>query len=423
MRLALLSIALFLSTVVTAQLDSKVTTGAVHFHQGNYDQALETLNLALSDTGSLKPKNIPKAYYYRGKTRESLMQQYDSGDPEATVQYYDLALGAYQDFVNAKKTDDGRLGGKIQTELEMLFHPLLEGGLTFLNSSSAKSLEEKTVRELNEHAMIYLDACIAIKPANYIAYDLRAQAEYNLDQNDDAYKDFIKAKDLFNEEPPKKPDLLIGYVYYRLALIDRYTNKSLTKALTHVKEGLKTVHEEWKRLLPDSASYDQVAWSGLELKYRNAIKDLESLKLDIYLNYPPKRNEALKEFAEAVKEQPDNYSLFVAYASLLEYDYPDKAADMYRKAIKIDPNNELAYFNLGALLSNQAHEFFQAANGKADYREAEALRDKGDEKLREAMPYFEKCVEINPDNTEAITALKQIYTNLNLMDKYERIEH
>ena len=42
--------------------------------------------------------------------------------------------------------------------------------------------------------------------------------------------------------------------------------------------------------------------------------------------------------------------------------------------------------------------------------------------FEKAMPYFEKAHQINPEARDVMTALRGIYYNLNMGDKFEAIE-
>ena len=64
---------LFVASGLFAQMDTKVTSGVVAYDQGDYEQAVEYLNEALSEPNQLKEKNVPKAYYYRAEARMKAM--------------------------------------------------------------------------------------------------------------------------------------------------------------------------------------------------------------------------------------------------------------------------------------------------------------------------------------------------------------
>lgn len=123
---------------------------------------------------------------------------------------------------------------------------------------------------------------------------------------------------------------------------------------------------------------------------------------------------------KAVQENPEDYILLVAYAQMLESTDLETAIEHYQLATEIEPDKTMAWFNLGAVYNNQAMEIMLAAN------EIESLED-SDAEMKKATPYlewafecFEQCYRINPNDIEAVNALKMIATNLNDMEAYEK---
>ena len=144
------------------------------------------------------------------------------------------------------------------------------------------------------------------------------------------------------------------------------------------------------------------------------------MELQIYLSSPDKLQEALRRFEIAIKDNPGDYYTHAAYATLLESVDKPKAIGMYERAIQIDPTKELCYYNLGALQSNIAKEYYDKANAEKDYDKSDAFRKEGDDRMKLAKPFFEKALEINPKSIGTVNALKQISVTLSLMDDYKK---
>jgi Flp pilus assembly protein TadD len=88
-----------------------------------------------------------------------------------------------------------------------------------------------------------------------------------------------------------------------------------------------------------------------------------------------------------------------------------KAAEMYRKAVELDPNYFEANLNLGYVL---------LAPGLADYNDAQklpvnkqkeynAMMAKASSEFDAAKPYLLKAVELNPKSSEALNNLWTLY--------------
>lgn len=400
--------------------DTKITTGVVHFNSGDYDQACAALGEALNNQSELKSKNIPKGYYYYGKALIRQLQQAATQQDNAKLEKYGgNLLKAHEAFKLAKKNDDGKWGDKVDIELNLLFSSFLQGGLQALNSSySTNSQEQKN--ELLLAAKQYVGICTEISPDNYMSYDLLGQAELGLADSTNAYKSFSMAGQKFQTNLPSMPDLLIGYVYYRLALIDKYKNNDVDMALSHIEIGKKLVEQEWGRLQSNSSNYTEEQIAALNSQYTTTIDDLSRFELDILLNSPENLDKAITKFEKAIQETPNDYMMHVAYAQLLEKVDRERAVTVYQKATEIDPNNYMAYFNLGVLYNNIATEYYAQANELTDYESAKPLEQKAREYLAKAYPNFQKANIIEPTDAMTVRALMQIAMNLEKMEDYTR---
>ncbi|KGE12802.1 tetratricopeptide repeat protein [Sphingobacterium deserti] len=89
----------------------------------------------------------------------------------------------------------------------------------------------------------------------------------------------------------------------------------------------------------------------------------------------------------------------------------DKAIEAYKKAVSIDPNYADANRNAAATIINGVRDELNALNdnktlSNTDYNgKVTALK----EKIKEALPYLEKVVEINPADKDALRSLKGYY--------------
>lgn len=126
----------------------------------------------------------------------------------------------------------------------------------------------------------------------------------------------------------------------------------------------------------------------------------------------------------AIKEDPDNVSVYVTAGSVAEKIGDTEAAmSYYNQGLAKDPENFDAIYSLGAMHYNEAagmtEEINKYANdfskaGTAKYNE---LKKTMDSKFDLALPFFLKAEGINGKDVNTLIALKEIYARKNDMTK------
>lgn len=132
---------------------------------------------------------------------------------------------------------------------------------------------------------------------------------------------------------------------------------------------------------------------------------------------------AIELLTKAIDNMPDRSDLYNALGIVYENSKKDlvTAKSYYEKALAINPDYVEAIGNIGRIYFNQAVEAQAAANDIKDNEQYKIARAKSDEIFKEALPYFEKAHQMNPDDREYLIALSRIYYVLG--DKrYDEIE-
>ena len=132
---------------------------------------------------------------------------------------------------------------------------------------------------------------------------------------------------------------------------------------------------------------------------------------------------ALEYINTALQNEPENAQLLDVAGRIYEsgFDDVEKAEEYFKKAIAIDGENAGSQSNLGRVYFNRAVTQTEIANTISDVQQYNVEKEKALELFRKAMPYFEKALQLDSDNFDSKFALRSIYYNLNMMDKYEEV--
>ena len=127
---------------------------------------------------------------------------------------------------------------------------------------------------------------------------------------------------------------------------------------------------------------------------------------------------------EAIEADPTNENLYRVLGQTFE-NVGDKenAIVYYKKAIEINPDFGDAIFNLGAIYVNDASELYTEANNLPfeEQKKYDELKKQADDNLYKALPYLERSLELNPTDQVVISALKEAYANLKMNDKLKAL--
>lgn len=136
-------------------------------------------------------------------------------------------------------------------------------------------------------------------------------------------------------------------------------------------------------------------------------------------------NRAITIINEVIGNDPDNAELWNVKGQLLEAQNDiDGAIECFERALILNPKFALALGNMGRMYFNQAVEKNNKLSEKIT-NTAEFNAAKEQEVLplyRQALPYYEKAHELDPNEREYMVALRNIYYNLNDASNLKLIE-
>lgn len=142
-----------------------------------------------------------------------------------------------------------------------------------------------------------------------------------------------------------------------------------------------------------------------------------------YLLKENKQQEAIGKMEDAARLYPDNASLLCVlgntYESFKTADMDKKAEDAYSKALVIDPNYFDALYNLAAMYFNKGADKLKVANDLPLKQQAkfDAMKKEAIDLFKQALPFFDRALLINPKDLGTLTALNGIYATMGNMAK------
>ncbi len=404
---------LFMLPALVAQ-NSTVSKAIQAFSEGDYQKTYDLSGDALANIDLLTGDYIPAAYYYLAKSRIQVLRlAMESGNTEKLVGMQNALIESYFDYMEALKTADYKLQSDIHHELTGLYNPILQTGLSALNTGNDPA-QPYNVREAAYKASIgYLGAAKDIS-STYLANDLLGQAHFALGDSLSAHSYFEESITAYKNNLPVPPDFLMAYVFFRKAIIERYGKNDNRLALATLMDGENLLNSELNRYSPlGTLTKDQ------QQEYNNGMIDLIGFELDIYLNDPALQDDAVVRFQEVLVLYPEDYNMHIAYANLLEDIDLLLAIDAYETAISIDESRELAFFNLGAVYNNLGSEYYLQGLNHDDDAVADSLYDEANHSFRSAYTYMEEAYRLNPNSLETIRALIQLSGSLGLDEQVE----
>lgn len=257
---------------------------------------------------------------------------------------------------------------------------------------------------------------------------LNDQQEYQ--QAYDAFMTYLSIPDMpmmqdekYKAQMPKDSTYLL-YKYYtgRFA----YANKNYDEAI---------------RLFSDLVDGETENISSAEHIYQCYIDKGDSAKanemLDIYIEKFPKEQwfmqnrinnlvssgnteAALVYLDKAIERAPQGqyYNSKASILSLMKRF--EESLVSFEKALAMEPNNALFHQSYGYAYVDWGNMIYDAAQDLSA-KEFDAELKKANEKFMQALPYFEKAYELEPENPDYKRTLRSLYYRLQMMDKYEAL--
>jgi tetratricopeptide (TPR) repeat protein len=359
--LSLLLVALLGGFTALAQ-PNKVQSAIIYIRYGEFDKAKEAIDAAVAH-----PKTIQsaKAWYYRGEVHLGIYGDTTFGPrfPEAL----DIALESYRRCI----------------ELD----------------TKADHKEDAAKKVANIQGSFYNEGVEAYVNRNYSAAMRRFDQLLQISPNDTSV--------LFNAAltAGKLNDGAKAMQYWKALLENQYNKPGVFVELARLSK---------------SSGDTAMALAYLEQGRKAHPNDIGLVidELNIYL-IQGKQELAIDKLNSAIALDPNNANLYFARGTAYDnLKQALKAESDYRQAIAIDSMYFDPTYNLGALFFNAAAEMANEANKIPFSKQKEFLAADAKAKaaFEKARPYLEKAHQLQPEDTNTMVSLQQLYAQLKLND-------
>ena len=377
-KLILILFVSFISLQISVAQSSKVNNA--YFLMDDYKQSKNSKDLikakeAIDEAITHETTSVQgKTWYYRG-----LIYKLLSKDEETSKNGIDYTTPALESFEKALSLKDKKFRNddKVITYLKEMAVNSFNKGVELFKTGDFKTAYDKFNNTVNINKTIKNNK--ESEPVKtVVAVEYSAIAASNAGLNTEAISSYKKLLSL-----NKSAD-----TYFKIAkLYEKIGDKDLYK---------KTL-EDGAAAFPDNA---------------NII--IEQLRV---LMQEGKMDEAIGKIDQAIKVDPKNEKLyFIKAKSLADAGKDEEAVALYEKAIELNPEYTDAIYNLGTIYFLKPNKSVEEMNslgmGAADQKRYNELKEQQKQYYIKAKPYFEKVLEIDPNDSLAKKAINKINLKL-----------
>lgn len=382
MKRVLLLLVVLIPAVAIGQKKPNINKALNAFKAGKLDEAKEIIDAA---TTYEKTMDKGDTWYYRGLI-------YAAIDTTSNEAYHSLASDAFdvalESFDKAEKMSDGKSEYNIigANGLPILKPQQMDIWASVYINKGANLYQQDDL----EGALANFEKTSRILPDDTTAYFYSGIVANSLEKYQLSYDKFRAYVDKGGASPDA----------YSMML------NLLNGPLDNKEKALELVREA-RQKFPDHADFGKVEIGTL----------IDMGKIE----------EAKTGLEEAVKKEPDNKILhfYLGYVNS-SLGNSDAAVKSYQEALRVDPN----YFDAQLMMAKEMYkpaeklkkEMANLGISAADRKKKLELDGQLVEKLKIALPYWEKAEKMNPSETEVLDMLSSIYGDLGMNAQAQRIQ-
>jgi tetratricopeptide (TPR) repeat protein len=369
----------FVMSVAYAQ-NSNVRKAESALGKGELNEAKTLIDEASKDE---KTKDDGKTWFIKGTIEQAIVER------EYSDKFLKEAVESYSKVKELEK-EGSNYHTLAQLNIEELWGTYINKGSEFFTRANQLLDGDSTEEATNQFAQAVesFETALLVLPEDTLATLYAGVAAQQVQDNEKAMKYFYKLIELDNHNKE---------IYNTLISMERIVNKDDEKALKVINMA--------KAQFPEDRDFEK-----------------QEIALLIQTEQVDKAKDKLNEAIEKDKSNPDLYfNLGFLYEEL---EQPEKAAEAYLKAIEIDENYFDAVYNYAVFNFNIAADMFTTAanmNLQEYKKSGRKIEDSAKVYLEKSKPYFEKAMELRPDDLQIVETLQTVYSRLGEKAKSEKM--
>lgn len=385
MKKLILSLVLVAFATVAFAQKKVVRSAERNFKKGELETALTEIEEALENPDT---KDDPNTRLVKARIQTKMFEE----DEDLNTGTVEKGRAAYENFRQTLEMIDNDESSKIGKEI---YKEDLPGMPDNMRPFSMESLRLAAFNKAIE---------------TYESDDYEMSYEFfslvsDIDPNDTTanFNAGYLANDLGKTEEAKKH-------FNRLLEVDDYNKLNTYYFLIQIASGEDKDPE---------AAYDYVSRARKDYPEDKTLSEFE-VQLLLQLD---RMDEAMAAVKQSLKEDPENSGLLLRHGYLLEQSGDmEGALEQYKKSVEVNPEFFEGNYYTGAIYLDRARGILAEVNNLSDEEWEEKAPTMGEEAnnlYKEAVPYFTRASELQPENTEILEILFQIHTRLKNTEKAE----
>lgn len=350
---------------------TELTSAKLYIQQENYEKAKEVLSKEVANN----PQS-DEGFYLLGYLNG------EEGNYEAMEANYKKSLEISEKFAS-----------EIKESRQYHWAQNFNKGVGYFNKASQATNEDTTAMFFNDAIQAFENA-ILVQPDSSSTYKNLTFAYINAGRTDEAIEPL---ETLIATNATPDAYTMLGDIYFKKGsqqMLDYGQTGNAQDSVVAMESFNKSIDvlKEGKAAYPDNG-------------------DILLLLSNAYIG-ANKTDVAMEAFREGVEREPENKFYRYNYGvMLLSANRYEEAVEQFEAALSNDPEYENALYNAGAAYVKWGAEIREAAELE------ETVSQEYKEKFDAALPYLEKYLEFNPEDSRVWDLLGRVYANLGMQEK------